>query len=68
MVLSSEVPIDPPICWVVLTMADAAPASLCFIEAVALAVAGAKIRPSPRPVTMSPGNTFLCSPDAPSVW
>ena len=57
MVLSNAVPIEPPICWVVFTSADAAPASRGSTAAVALAIAGAKISPSPSPKTISPGRT-----------
>ena len=57
MVLSSAVPTEPPICWDEFTIAEATPARYGATPAVALAVAGAKISPSPRPSKMSPGST-----------
>jgi hypothetical protein len=42
-VLSSAVPIEPPTCWLVLTIAEATPASLRSTPSVAVLIAGAKI-------------------------
>jgi len=54
---SSAVPTEPPTCCMVLTIADAAPAARGATPYVALLIAGAKIRPKPRPSTTSEGRT-----------
>ncbi len=58
-VLSSAVPREPPICWVVLTIAEATPASSSPTPPVAVAIDGAKIRPKPRPAMTSAGSTCV---------
>ncbi len=58
-VLSSAVPIDPPTCWVVLTIADATPESLAFTPMVPTSKQQANTRPRPRPVTSRPGSTWV---------
>ena len=58
-VLSSAVPIEPPICWPVLTIAEATPASRGSTPSVAVLIAGAMIRPRPRPMTIRPGSTCV---------
>src|SRR6478672_2616875 len=52
MVDSTAVPIAPPICWLVLTIAEPTPASSSGTPAVAVAMAGAKVIPTPRPSTI----------------
>jgi hypothetical protein len=49
MVLSADVPIDPPTCCIVLASAEATPESRRGTPAVAVLMAGAKIMPSPGP-------------------
>jgi hypothetical protein len=56
-VLSTAVPIEPPTCWLVLTIADATPASEGSTPSVAVLIAGAKTRPRPTPITSSAGST-----------
>src|SRR4051794_30412824 len=58
-VLSSAVPTEPPTCWLVLTIADATPALLGRTPKVALAIAGAKIRPMPTAWMIRAGRTVL---------
>src|SRR3954452_15952002 len=58
-VLSSAVPTEPPTCWLVLTIADATPALRGSTPNVALAIAGAKIRPMPAAMMISDGSTTL---------
>src|ERR1700745_242098 len=53
MVNSTAVPIAPPICWLVLTIAEPTPASSSGTPAVAVAMAGAKVIPTPKPSTIS---------------
>jgi hypothetical protein len=48
--LNTAVPIGPPICWAVLTIADATPASWDLTPLVAAFCAGPKISPNPRPM------------------
>jgi hypothetical protein len=48
--LNTAVPIDPPICWAVLSIADAMPASWDWPPLVAAFCAGPKIGPHPRPM------------------
>src|SRR5258708_39604952 len=48
-VLSRAMPVAPPTCWVVLTSADPTPVSWPRSRAVPRLMAGAKIRPRPRP-------------------
>ena len=52
---SRAVPIDPPTCWETLTMAEATPLSLSAMPSVAVAMAGAKINPKPKPMAISEG-------------
>jgi hypothetical protein len=49
--LTTAVPIDPPICCAVFTIADATPASWTSTPLVAAFCTGPKISPNPRPVT-----------------
>ena len=56
-VLSSAVPIEPPICCDVLTIADATPESWRGTPSVAVANDGATTRPKPRPIRISDGST-----------
>jgi len=58
-VLSAEVPMDPPTCCIVLTMADATPESSRRTPAVAVLMAGAMIMPKPSPITSRAGSTPL---------
>ena len=46
---SSAVPIEPPTCWLVLTVAEATPASWESTPRVPLLKVVGKIRPSPTP-------------------
>jgi len=55
--LNTAVPIDPPICWAVFTIADATPASPGETALVAAFCTGPKIIPNPRPVTSRAGRT-----------
>src|SRR5262245_46328450 len=55
--LSSAAPIDPPICWEVLTIAEATPASRGGIPCVAVANDGAIVSPKPTPIRISDGST-----------
>ena len=48
--LNTAAPIDPPICWAVLTIADASPAAWDLTPLVAAFCAGPKISPHPRPM------------------
>ena len=56
-VLSADVPIDPPTCCMVLTSAEATPESWRGTPAVAVLMAGAKIMPKPRPMMSRAGST-----------
>jgi len=58
-VLSSAVPIEPPICCIVFTIAEATPASLGSTPKVAVAIAALKTSPRPKPMIMIPGRTWL---------
>lgn len=58
-VLSRAVPMEPPTCWDVFTVAEATPASSSLTPAVAMFIAGAMMRPKPRPVRISCGMTSL---------
>jgi hypothetical protein len=58
-VLSSEVPTEPPTCWEVFTIAEATPASLPSTPKVADENVGAKMHPMPTPRTSRPGRTLL---------
>ena len=57
--LSSAVPIEPPICWEVLTIADATPASRGGMPWVAVANDGAIVSPKPMPIRISDGRTWV---------
>jgi hypothetical protein len=57
MVLSSEVPMEPPTCWPVLTMADAAPASDGATPAVPVFIDGDITKPRPAEVSSRAGRT-----------
>ena len=48
-------PIEPPTCWQLLTVAEATPASSWLTPKVAVLIDGAKISPSPSPITSSAG-------------
>jgi hypothetical protein len=50
-------PIEPPICCDVLTIADATPASRTGTPCVAVANDGATVRPKPIPIRISDGST-----------
>src|SRR5947207_6546095 len=54
---STAVPTAPPICWLVLTIAEPTPASSPDIPAVAVTIAGAKVIPTPNPSTMIGAST-----------
>jgi hypothetical protein len=56
-VLSGEVPIEPPICCPVLTVADATPASCGATPNVPVLIAVAIVNPKPAPVTSSGPST-----------
>jgi hypothetical protein len=58
-VLSRAVPIDPPICWAVLTVAEATPASLRSTPRVAVANEAENTQAAPAPAGMSLGSTWL---------
>ncbi len=58
-VLRSAVPTEPPTCCEVFTIAEAIPASLLRTPSVAVENAGAKIRPIARPLSISPGRTWV---------
>src|SRR5262245_49784012 len=55
---STAVPTAPPICWLVLTIAEPTPASFSGSAAVAVAMAGAKVNPTPRPSTIRGASTL----------
>jgi hypothetical protein len=57
MVLSRDVPIEPPTCWPVLTTAEATPASDGATPAVPVFIDGDITKPSPAEVSSSPGRT-----------
>ena len=57
--LSSAVPIEPPTCWEVLTIAEATPASRGGTPWVAVANDGAMVRPKPIPISTSDGSTCV---------
>ena len=58
-VLNSAVPIDPPTCCIVLTIAEATPASLGCTPNVAVAIAELNTSPMPAPMTRIPGSTLV---------
>src|ERR1039457_3278288 len=58
-VLSADVPIEPPTCCMVLTSADATPESSRLTPAVAVLMAGAMFMPKPNPMTRRAGSTPL---------
>ena len=57
-VLSSAVPIDPPTCWLVLTVAEATPANERSTPSVAVCIDAGMIEPMPKPMIMSGGMMF----------
>ncbi|CAB4660004.1 unannotated protein [freshwater metagenome] len=57
-VFKNAKPIDPPICWLVLSTAEATPASWLPTPNKATAESGTKIRPIPILVTIMPGKIF----------
>ena len=59
MVLSSAVPMEPPTCWLVLIIAEATPASSCWTAEVAPWKAVDIAPPSPRPMRISAGSTWV---------
>ena len=59
MVLSSDVPIEPPTCWPVLTMAEAAPASDDATSAVPVFIDGDITKPRPVDASNSGGRTSV---------
>ena len=61
--LSSEVPMEPPSCWPVLTVAEATPASRGATPYVPVLNAVENISPSPRPVTSRAGRTVPAYPE-----
>ncbi len=56
MVLNSDVPIEPPSCWPVFTLADATPASASGTPNVPVLIDGAMIMPSENPTISSGGS------------
>ncbi|KQN39194.1 hypothetical protein ASE87_15470 [Frigoribacterium sp. Leaf44] len=56
--LSSAVPIDPPTCWLVLTMAEATPAWPRSTPSVAVWIDAGMIEPMPKPSTIKAGSTL----------
>ena len=68
MVLSRAVPIDPPTCWDVLTMAEATPASAGRTPRVAVLIDGAMTAPRPTPVMTSPGEDVADVPAVQLRW
>ena len=56
---SSAVPIEPPICWAVFTIAEATPASWASTPEVAAFIAGAKIAPMPTPTSRTGRRMFV---------
>ncbi|CAB4936411.1 unannotated protein [freshwater metagenome] len=54
-VLRSAVPIEPPTCCMVFTVADATPESSGATPEIAPCMAGAMVAPSPRPMMIRPG-------------
>ena len=56
-VFSSEVPIEPPSCCPVLTVAEATPASCGATPNVPVFIDGAIVKPKPRPATSSGPST-----------
>ena len=52
-------PTEPPTCWLVLTIAEATPASPGPTPRVAVAIAGAIVSPSPTPISSSAGRTWV---------
>jgi hypothetical protein len=59
MVLSREVPIEPPSCCPVLTVAEATPASRGATPKVPVLNTGANTRPKPTPMISSEGRTAV---------
>ena len=55
--LSSAVPIEPPTCCIVLTIAEATPVSARSTPNVAVWKAGGKMLPMPMPIRISAGST-----------
>jgi regulatory LuxR family protein len=51
------VPIDPPICWPVLSVAEATPASCGATPNVPVFIDGAIVKPKPRPAAISGPST-----------
>src|SRR3954465_5156515 len=56
-VLSSAVPTEPPTCCIVLTVAEATPASVPSTPSVAVFIAGDITSPIPTPITSRAGST-----------
>ena len=57
MVLSTAVPTEPPTCCMVLTSAEATPASCGCTPAVAVFIDGAMTMPIAKPMKISDGST-----------
>ena len=55
-VVSRAVPMEPPTCWVVLTIADATPDCWGRMPRVARFIAGARTSPRPAPEMIRPGS------------
>ena len=55
MVLSSAVPIDPPTCWLVFTIAEATPAKCPSTPSVAVWIDAGTIKPMANPTMMRGG-------------
>src|ERR1700689_5493005 len=56
-VLSRDVPIEPPTCWPVLSVAEAAPASCGATPNVPVFIDGAVVKPKPSPASSSGPST-----------
>lgn len=61
-VFSSAVPMEPPTCWLVLTIAEATPASRTATPYVARFITVAKTMPRPRPRKSRLGSTWVTYP------
>ncbi len=59
MVFSRAVPMEAPICWEVLVMAEVTPTSCGSAFWVAVLMQGTKASPSPKPRSSSLGSTLV---------
>ena len=55
--MNRAMPIEPPICWTMLTVAEATPTSARSTPVVAVAIAAVKTVPMPKPTRISAGKS-----------